>query len=189
MTDVNLQTLHLYTRQFSGLTEEKIQTLHEVYETLQPDLQQVTDTFYEQLSLIPKTKAFIEGRIDQLKLTHIAWLNELFVSNFDEDYTAKLYKIGDVHVKVNLPVEFVSGAMSIIQGELTVLIVQKYTGQTDKQLKILEALNSALSFCSLVMQESYQTSALAEELDKFLTITGMSRKLFDNLARVYSKKT
>jgi hypothetical protein len=38
------------------------------------------------------------------------------------------------------------------------------------------------------MQESYQSSSLAEELERFLIITGMSRLLFDNLAKAYRKK-
>ena len=38
----------------------------------------------------------------------------------------------------------------------------------------------------MVMQESYQASSLAAELEKFLSITGMSRQLFDNLAEAYT---
>jgi len=35
------------------------------------------------------------------------------------------------------------------------------------------------------MQESYQAGSLAQELEKFLSISGMSRTLFDNLAKAY----
>jgi hypothetical protein len=35
------------------------------------------------------------------------------------------------------------------------------------------------------MQESYQSSLLAQELDKFMAITGISRALFNNLAAAY----
>jgi len=47
---------------------------------------------------------------------------------------------------------------------------------------VLEAINAALGFSLMVMQESYQASTLAGELEKFLAITGMSRTLFNNLA-------
>ena len=96
--------------------------------------------------------------------------------------------MGYVHVKVKLPVEFMSGAMSLILGELTPIILANYAGQTEMQAKALDALNAAIAFSSLVMQESYQSSSLAEELERFLIITGMSRLLFDNLAKAYRKK-
>ena len=51
--------------------------------------------------------------------------------------------------------------------------------------KATAAVNSVLGFTLMVMQQSYESSRLAEELEKFLKITGMSRILFDNLASAY----
>ena len=48
-------------------------------------------------------------------------------------------------------------------------------------------MNAVLGFSLMVMQESYQSSSLAAELEKFLAITGMSRTLFDNLALAYKE--
>ena len=188
MSNADMQTLCDYARQFSGLTDEKIRILHQLYGDIQPHLATVTDAFYTRLTTIPKANAFLEGRTAQLKPIHVAWLNELFTSNFDVDYTQRIYKVGYVHVKVKLPVEFMSGAMSIIQGELTPIILANYAGQTELQAQALNAVNAAIGFSSLVMQESYQSSSLAEELERFLFITGMSRMLFDNLAKAYRKK-
>ena len=188
MSNADMQTLCNYARQFTGLTDEKVQILHQLYGDIQPHLNGVTDAFYARLSEIPKASAFLDGRTAQLKPIHVAWLNELFTSNFDAEYTQRIYKVGYVHVKVKLPVEFMSGAMSLILGELTPLILANYNGQTEMQAKALDALNAAIAFSSLVMQESYQSSSLAEELERFLIITGMSRLLFDNLAKAYRKK-
>lgn len=38
----------------------------------------------------------------------------------------------------------------------------------------------------MIMQQSYQESSIAEELEKFLKISGMSRTLFTNLAKAYN---
>ncbi len=38
----------------------------------------------------------------------------------------------------------------------------------------------------MVMQQSYQESGIAEELEKFLRISGMSRTLFTNRAKAYN---
>lgn len=47
------------------------------------------------------------------------------------------------------------------------------------------AINAVLGFSLLVMQGSFQTGKLAEELERFLSVSGMSRTLFNNLAAAY----
>ena len=188
MSNADMQALCDYARRFTALTDDKITILHTVYPDIQPQLEAITDTFYERLSTIPKAHAFIQGRIEGLKPIHVTWLNELFTSNFDAEYTQKIYKVGHVHVKVKLPVEFMTGAMTIIQAETLQLLIKTYEGNQDLQVKAIDAIAAAIGFSSLVMQESYQSSSLAEELERFLIITGMSRLLFDNLAKAYRKK-
>lgn len=185
MQPIDMQNLCDYARQFVGINDEKINILRQVYPDVSERLQEVTDTFYARLQEIPKTHPFLEGRIDTLKKTHVAWLHELFTSDFGVDYTRKLYHIGDVHVKVKLPVEFMAGAMTLIQGELARIFGETYRNDQDKLIKAIQALNAAAGFSLLIMQESYQSSSMAEELEKFLRITGMSRVLFNNLAKAY----
>ena len=185
MKNIDIQALCEYAKQFSGLDNDSIVLLHQVYPDVSARLQEVSDIFYDRLLCIPKTRDFLEGRVEGLKKTHVAWLHELFSSDFGTEYTQKLYTVGDVHVRVKLPVEFVAGAMTIIQSELIRIFGEVYASDQEKLLKVIRALNAATGFSLLIMQESYQSSTLAEELEKFLRITGMSRKLFDNLARAY----
>lgn len=187
MQNVDIQALCSYSRQFSGLDEDKIATLHQVYPQVSPRLQEVTDIFYARLQAIPKTTSFLDGRIDGLKKTHVNWLHELLSSDFGEEYTQKLYHVGDVHVKVKLPVEFMAGAMIIIQSELIRIFGELYADDQTLLIRATQALNAATGFSLLVMQESYQSSTLAAELENFLKITGMSRVLFDNLAKAYQR--
>lgn len=185
MHTIDMDALCAYAKQFSELDQEKIETLHQVYPDVSDRLQEVTECFYTRLQTIPKTLPFLEGRIEALKTTHVAWLHELFSGQCDTAYTQKLYHVGDVHVKVKLPVKFMAGAMTIIQSELTRIFGEIYANDHAKMLSAIRALNAATGFSLLIMQESYQSSSMAEELDKFLRITGMSRVLFNNLARAY----
>jgi hypothetical protein len=185
MQEIDMQALCHYAKQFSGLDETHIAVLRQVYPDVSARLQDVSDVFYGRLQEIPKIHSFLDGRIDALKKTHVIWLHELFISDFGEEYSRKLYKVGDVHVKVKLPVEFMAGAMVIIQGELTRIFGEIYADDHVMMLKTIAALNAATGFSLLIMQESYQSSSMAEELEKFLRITGMSRMLFNNLARAY----
>jgi hypothetical protein len=187
MQQVDMSALCAYSKQFTGLGEAENAVLHQVYPEVSSRLQEVTDIFYARLQTIPKTAPFLEGRIDALKKTHAAWLHELFTSDFGVEYTQKLYKVGDVHVKVKLPVEFMAGATVIIQSELARIFSQLYIHDPVLLVKAIQALNAATGFSLLVMQESYQSSSLAAELENFLKITGMSRVLFDNLAKAYRR--
>lgn len=185
MDDAALRELCAYARQFTGINESNIKHLKQAYPDIATLLHEVTDTFYDNLETIPKTRDFIDGRVDALKQTHLEWLNELFNTDFDEEYTRKLYHIGDVHVKVKLPVEFMVGAMTIIQAEVLRVLKRVYAQDVDKLVATAGAVNAAVGFSLLVMQESYQSSSMAAELEKFLKISGMSRALFNNLAKAY----
>ncbi|MGV6808641.1 MAG: protoglobin domain-containing protein [bacterium] len=186
MSSPDFTALNAYAKAFARLDDEKIQTLHELNASIQTYLPDVTEQFYAHLVTIEQAKPFLEGRIEHLKKTHLAWTNSLFTSDFDEKYTAFMYHVGDVHVQVELPIEFMSAGTTLIQEGLIKAVLTLCPDDAARQTQYLAAINAALGFSLVTMQESYQSSSLAGELEKFLKITGMSRRLFDNLARAYS---
>ena len=185
MTDVNITELTLYCKAFSGLTIERERLLKEIGDDITPHLGAVTNAFYTELKKIEKAKPFLEGRIDTLQKTHEEWLKSIFTTNFDDEYTKYIYHVGDVHVKIALPVEFMAGGMTQIQRNMTPMLFETFGDNQERLIAIIEAITAALGFTLQVMQESYQSSSLTAELEKFLKITGMSRVLFENLAKAY----
>ena len=185
MTEIDYKELTRYAKRFTGLTPDKEQLLLQAAAEIKPGLPEVTQRFYTTLQGIDKTAPFIEGRLEQLKSTHLAWLEGLFTGPYDENYTQAMYRVGQVHVKVNLPVEFMSGGMSLIGEELIALVGTIWGDDSQRCLNLIKAISAVMGFSLLVMQQSYQNSSLAAELDRFLGITGMSRPLFDNLAGAY----
>lgn len=181
----NFDQLTQYAKSFTGLTAEHEDLLKEVGPQIIPGLKTVTESFYAQLGAIPQTKPYLEGRVESLQAMHTQWLEGLFTKDFDTDYTAYMYKVGDVHVKVHLPVEFMSGGMTLINNQLIPLVVNLFSDDAEKCAKVLSAINAATGFSLLTMQQSYQEASIAEELEKFLKISGMSRVLFTNLAEAY----
>ena len=186
MQDVDFVELTRYAKQFSQLTESREAALKNAEEKIKPHIGQVTDEFYAVLLTIDNAKPYLEGVLESLKKAHFNWLNSLFDGNYNEDYTKGMYHVGDVHVKVNLPVEFMAGSMSLISGEFMKLTAEVYADDPKTQLEVNGAINAILGFSLMVMQESYQASSLASELDKFLKISGISRVLFNNMAKAYS---
>ncbi len=185
MAHTDFAALAAYAKAFSGLTPARERALKESAPLLLPHLGQVTENFYTTLQSIPNTRPYLEGRIDALKQTHKRWLEGVFSRDYDEHYAADMYRVGEVHVKVNLPVEFMAGGIALIQGQLVALVIDAAQGDIDKAKAWLEAVVAAMGFALIIMQESYQTSTLSAELEKFLSITGMSRTLFNNLAAAY----
>ena len=49
--------------------------------------------------------------------------------------------------------------------------------------KTIEAINAVTGMSLFIMQQAYQEASMAEELERFLKITGISRTLFSNLAQ------
>ena len=174
-----------YAKMFAGLTPEYETLLQEVGPQITPHLKEITEDFYRHLLSIPEAQAYLEGRVESLKATHTRWLEGLFAGSLDAGYTERMYNVGNVHVKVNLPVEFMSGGMTLINNRLIALVVNLFGDDLSHCTKVLTAISAATGFSLITMQQSYQEASLAEELEKFLKISGMSRTLFKNLADAY----
>lgn len=185
MSDIDFKALTNYAKKFTGFTPEHENLLAHFGPRLLSDLPDVTDHFYDVLKKIERAAPFLEGRIDMLKKTHLEWMEKMITGPYDESYTAWMYKVGDVHVKVKLPVEFMSGGITLIGNALLPVIIKACDGDTDKITEVAVAVNAVLGFSLMIMEESYQASSLAAELEKFLAISGMSRTLFNNLASAY----
>jgi len=173
-----------YAKLFSSLTDEKEELLRDIANDIAPYLIEVTEHFYEVLQSIPETHPYLEGRIDALKLTHLRWMQSLFSGPFNADYTESMYNVGEIHVKVDLPVEFMSGGITLICNELYRITHKVYHEHPDRAANVVSAINSVMGFSLLVMQKSYNAS-VEEQLDKFLLITGMSQPLFEKLSSTF----
>jgi truncated hemoglobin YjbI len=185
MSDVDFSALTEYAKRFSNLTPKDESLLQELGPAINKKLPEITNTFYATLQTIDKTKPFLEGRLDTLKNTHQQWLERIFSGPYDDEYTRWMYTVGDIHVKVGLPVEFMAGGMTLISNSLLPISAEICGDDQTKFVESTSAITAMLGFSLIVMQESYQASSLAAELERFLAITGMSRQLFDNLATAY----
>ncbi len=188
MSHVDIDALTTHAKQFSGLTPEYEALLVELGSDLKPMLGGVTNAFYDALGEIDKTFPFLEGRPEVMKGMHRAWMEGLFTGPYDNEYAARMYKVGDLYVDANFPVEFMAGSMTLIGNALLPVAAKICGGDHQRYIKANSAINAVLGFSLIIMEESYQASSLAAELDKFLFITGMSRNLFDNLAEAYNNQ-
>jgi len=181
VTELYFSELAANAKAFAGLTPARERLMRDMAPLIVPQLDGVTDRFYGQLQLIPRTAPFLEGRLPRLRRTHRAWIERLFTDDYDIVFVARMYEVGNAHVRVQLPIEFMAGGMTLIAAELTPLVLRLARNDIDGQAALLGAVNSALGFTLMVMQESYQISRMLEEQEHFLSVTGLSRDALNDL--------
>ncbi|MDD1610069.1 MAG: protoglobin domain-containing protein [Methylococcaceae bacterium] len=147
------------SKSLSGLTPELEVCLKEIAPILVPQLEKVTDTFYLRLIMIPNTSLFLESRmeqLDKLKATHLAWLTSLFTRDINAEFAKDMRHVGDVHVSIQLPIEFMAGSMSLINKELIKLIIDALGDDKEQCTKALQAITAVTGLTLIIMQKSYQ---------------------------------
>ncbi len=172
-------------KQLNGLSPQLERELRLIAPEVIPHLDRITEAFYEELMALPTTSPFLEGRLDQLKKTHRTWLETLLTDDYDGEMAQFLERVGRRHVEVGLPLELMVGAMTILQRHLQVLLVELFGDDPERLKTALLAVTAALGFSLQLMQQTYHLSAMREELNRFLEITGISPQLFHNLAKAY----
>jgi len=185
MSEIDFDHLTQYAKQFAGLTPDREQILQSLAVRMESRLPHVTETFYSTLAAVAEAAPFLDGRLDLLKQTHLRWLRSLFSGLYDADYTRAMHRVGDIHVKVNLPVEFMAGGTTLLGDLLMADVDELFRDDPQERQSAVGAVNAILGFSLIVMQQSFQNSSLHRELEKFLEVTGMSRALFNNLAAAY----
>ena len=87
---------------FTRFDELYAPVLPRIKATVMQQQQIITDTFYAELSKDEAAAKIVAGRVDQLKATHKAWMEELFNGDYGDDYFDRRYKIGEIHVKAKI---------------------------------------------------------------------------------------
>ena len=141
----------------------------------------ITDRFYEVLGQNEATASLIEGRVDALKAIHGVWMMELFSGDYGRGYFDRRERIGQAHVRINLPPEFVEGVMSFIRAE-GVALINANVPEADRELAI-SALIKILDLDLIVINLAYSE----ERIDRITRLTGMRRRLIENIIRASKK--
>lgn len=155
----NFDALIENSKSLSGLTPELEVCLKEIAPIVIPQLEKVTDAFYRRLIMIPSTSSFLEdhaAQLDKLKATHLAWLTSLFTRDIDAAFAKDMRHVGEKHVSIQLPIEFMAGSMSLISKELIKVIIETLGDNNEQCIKALQAITAVTGLTLIIMQKSYQ---------------------------------
>lgn len=161
----------------SGLNATDAQRLSVLSAGVLPLLPELTERFYAQLQSCEAMRPHLDGRIDQLKKTHLAWLHSLFSGVYDERFLAAQQAIGAAHVKAKVPPLFVSSSMSFLRAQVPFIL-------TDE---LLQTLNESRADCTCSILRVLDLSHYLIDGAYFrqvMDVMGISRALLDRLMTV-----
>lgn len=170
-------------KEFVSFNEADIQNLISLRDIFARHGRGITDRFYANLGTNPATAAQIEGRVEALKATHGVWMMELFSGEYGEAYFERRKRIGEAHVRIGLPPQFVEGVMSAIRGEGEVAIHAEIADKAEANAKV-RSLMKILDLDLIVINLAYSE----ERIELMCKITGMRRNLIENLIKQGQKK-
>jgi len=168
---------------FVEFSEEDAKTLATIAPWVDAHGPQITDVFYEMIQSTPSIAKFIEGRVDELKKTHLKWMKELVGGEYGEAYFKSRWRIGEAHVRIGLEPIWVDGTMSLIRSQALTSIADNLEDKT----KVADATRSLIKACDLDL--AIINLAYAEDrLERLSSFTGMKRALIENVIKLPKKK-
>ncbi len=148
----------------SRFSEEDAECLELLRPIIEPALPALTDKFYAQLSLSDEIRPYLEGRLEQLKSTHLAWLQSLFSGVYDDEFVTHQQRIGFVHVKVKVPPLFVSSSMAFLRAEIPQILLNNDLSDTIARdcnyAQCSAAIARLLDFCHFLIDGTYFKSMM-----------------------------
>lgn len=141
------------------------------------------DGFYEFIWNFGKTADFLKdetvAKRHRIKIRQ--WYLDLFKGSYDISYFQKLYKIGEIHVKLGLPTHYVNAAFNYVRVFTLGRIHQQYTRETDLTER-LQAMERILDINLDVLTSSYRE----EEMSRFLSLSRVEKTLLGFLKKTSS---
>jgi signal transduction histidine kinase len=145
-------------RRTIGLDDADVANVRELAAVITPNIPEVVEEFYTRLLDSPGARAILTGGDDQmarLRATLTAWLEELFIAEFDQSYYDRRRNSGSTHVRIGLPQHYMFTGMELLRQGLERRI--RGSNISDCEIKV-NSLQKVLALDLAIMLESYKLS-------------------------------
>ncbi len=118
---------------FDGDDQRRLQALHP---HVQPHAREIVDRFYEIVLRFPAAKAVFAdmAQVERLKLSLVLWVEQLLTGPWDHAYYEQRRRIGQVHVKVGLPSQYMFTAMNRLMEDLHAIAARVFGNAGDAEV-------------------------------------------------------
>jgi len=140
-----------------GLSAEDARLLGELESAAAARGPQMAEDFYGRLGAHAQAVEFIDGiPMAGLHKTIIEWFTQLFSGSYDATYAARRLRIGEVHVKIGLPVRYPLAMLDVILPH-GIAITQSSSNPAAAQ----HAFYKVLALDAAIFNQAYEDNQLA----------------------------
>lgn len=98
-----------------GLTDAERTLLADLHSQAVAIAPKMTETFYARLFEHDNTAQYFAGKsMDRLHSMIGDWFSEIFTGTYDEDYARRRIAIGEIHVRIGLPIRYPLAMLDVI---------------------------------------------------------------------------
>jgi len=154
---------------------------------MKPELESVADQFlegfYEFIWGFGKTADFLkdEAVLDRHRGKIREWYLDLFGGTYGISYFMKLYKIGEIHVKLGLPTHYVNAAFNYVRVFALGHVNKQFKENADLTDR-LKAIEKILDINLDILTSSYRE----EEMSRYLSLSNIEKTLLGFLKKTSS---
>ncbi len=172
----NFTTLKSHYR----FTKDDEALLLQMKSELEPFVDEFLEGFYEFIWNFGETADFLKD--EEVIARHRGkireWYLNLFSGTYEASYFLKLYKIGEIHVKLGLPTHYVNAAFNYVRVFTLGRINKQYSGNDDLTDRF-KAVEKILDINLDTLTSSYRE----EEMGRFLSLSRIEKTLLGALKK------
>lgn len=132
-------------------------------DAVSPFFDELIDDFYEEILRHEDTKTVLgddAARIQRLKRSLSAWLEELFSGPYDVEYVMRRWRVGMRHVEIGLPHVFAVAALSRLRRGLVNRLGAVWIGDCIGFAETVGSLDKAIDLDIAIIGEAYERERL-----------------------------
>lgn len=158
---INVSPHRLAQLQYTGITDDDLQLLHNCQQSFDAIVDSLVDELYAKILSRPELKAIIERHttLDRLKVTQKWYFSTLASGILDDEYIAKRIHIGKVHSRVGLTTEWYLGTYMLYL-DLASQHFKKVL--PDEWMYVIHSLTKMFNFDSQLVLEAYEEDEKAK---------------------------
>ncbi|WP_041449138.1 sensor histidine kinase [Anaeromyxobacter sp. Fw109-5] len=160
------ETVFEELKRYVGWGDGDERALRSLHGAAAPHFPRLAEEFYDRILGHEGARTALvggESQVGHLKVTMIAWLDELLGGPWDEAYWDRRYRIGRVHVRIGLPQHYMFGAMNVHRTGLARLAYERFHGDPPELERVRNALGKVLDLELAVMLHTYREDLLAQQ--------------------------
>ena len=154
------------TKHYVGFDATSVAALAAFHPIAAPHFARIVDDFYDAIEAHPDASRAITGgkqQIERLKQTLITWIGSVLTGPFDDGFLQAHARIGQVHVRIALPQEYMFTAMNRIRVRLFEVAQDSFGSDRERLRTTVRAVDQILDLELAIMLDTYRED-LAEKI-------------------------